>query len=168
MISQFPATFGKTVHVIHYILIYLFGSLSRLSSFFHCFACPMPAPHYFNYCNFILYIMFCRARSLSLLFSLLCKVFSRGSPSIFLCHLLQVEDGYCRHLGMVMRFSLPGPPPALQLRRDLILDLGLIWFKSVMRLMERREHICPGHQFGGWGTAPWKHGWKLRLFNLEM
>lgn len=110
MISQFPSMFGKTVHVIRYILIYLFGSLSRLSSIFRCFPCPMLAPYYFNYYNFILYLIFCWAHSPSLLSSLLCRVFSHGSPSIFLCCLLLVEDGYCRHLGMIMRVTILGLP----------------------------------------------------------
>lgn len=70
------------------------------------------------------------------------------APLFFLCHLLLVEDGYCRHLGMVMKGSLLGlPPPHIpgeklcswaQTRPSL--TVGLIWFKSVMSLMERRAH----------------------------
>lgn len=101
MISQFPVTFGKTIHVTHlFTFIYLFGSLYLLSfylkkfffnylglfqdcpSFFCSFAGPVLMSYYFNYGNFRIYLIFSRSSSPSLLSSTLFKVFPQGSPRL--------------------------------------------------------------------------------------
>lgn len=149
--ARFPITFGKTVHATHYILIYLFGSLSWLSSFFHCFAYPVLLPSYFSYCKFIVYLIFWGTGSASLLFSWIVKVFSASVIPLSLTSrrewtLLASRSGSeCLPSGSAPRAHTQGEK--LQPRHNPFLALGLIWFKSVIGQW-KGEQTSQRQQFG--------------------